>query len=115
VRYNFHEQLAAIKKNPRHILPADINAPVLQFLEKIGCAIGCEELKKFQNKVDYGTIELIRTDIPNAKISIQTDAGMAEGWKEYEVKRDDKWTAIVYKTVKNSNLDKKKPEKKEAK
>lgn len=109
MRYKFYEQLTAIKKNPKAVLPADINKPVFDFLERIGCVIGATVLKKFQDKIEYGTIELIRDDVPNAKISLQVDCGMCEGWKQYESNKVGQWTCISYKTVKNANLDKKKP------
>lgn len=67
--------------------------------------------KKYQDRVEYGTIDLIREDIPNAKISIQVDCGMAEGYKQYEINKAGKWTAINYKTVRNYNLDKSKEKK----
>lgn len=109
MRYKFYEQLANVRKNPKTVLPADINKPVFDFLEKIGCTVGVKILKKFQDSVDYGTIDLMRDDVPNAKITLQVDCGMCEGWKQYEVNKDGKWTSVSYKTVKNANLDKKKP------
>ena len=68
-----------------------------------------EIIKKFQRSVDYGTIELMREDVPGAKLTIQVDCGMCEGYKQFEIKKDGSWTAIAYKTIKNQNLDKKKP------
>ena len=106
--YNFHEQKEAAKKNPRYMLPADINKPVIEFLEKIGCGVGVDIVKDMQNKLNYGLLELASDKVPNAKLSIQMDCGMAEGYKQYEIKTSDGWTAISYKMVKNWNLDKKK-------
>jgi hypothetical protein len=109
VRYKFHEQKALIEKNPKHVLPADINAPVLAFLERIGCKGGVEVLLRWQASIAYGSMDLIREDAPNAKITISTEAGMAEGWKEYEALKIGPWAIIKYKTVKNANLDKRRP------
>jgi hypothetical protein len=106
--YNFIEQKEAAKKNPRYMLPADINKPVIDFLEKIGCKIGVESIKDMQNKLNYGLVELTSEKVPNAKLSIQVDCGMAEGYKQYEIKKADGWTSTTYKMVKNWNVDKKK-------
>jgi NADH:ubiquinone oxidoreductase subunit E len=114
MRYNFHEQLAAIKRNPKHVLPADINAPVKAFLQGIGCEAACDELRKLQEHVNYATIDIISAEVPTAKISVQVDAGMAEGWKEFRTVTNGKWTIHICKSIKNANLDKKKREKKEA-
>lgn len=108
MRYNFHDQLAALKNDPQYRLPEDINAPVVAFLEKIGCFIGAKILRRFQDHVNYGTIELINKNAPNAKLSIQVDAGMAEGHSQYEMAIDGNWTAIFYKSIRNDNLTKKK-------
>jgi hypothetical protein len=106
MRYNFHEMLSKIKANPRFVLPSDINEPVYRFLDKIGCKIGCTTLRRLEQSVGYGQIELVRDDIPNAKISIDVAAGMVGEWKEFILLTGDKWTCISYKNVKNSNLDK---------
>jgi hypothetical protein len=111
MRYSFFDQLAAIRANPGHVLPADINAPVFAFLAKIGCAAGADSLKRLQNHVAYGTIELVSDDQPGATLTIQVDSGMAEGWKIAESTKQGKWAVLVYKTIKNSNLDKSKPKK----
>ena len=108
MRFNFHTELAKVKANPKHILPPAINQPIIDFLIGIGCGIGVEIVKKFQYSVDYGTIERMRDDVPNARITIQIDCGMVEGYKQFEIKKDGKWSAIAYKTVKNANLDKRK-------
>jgi hypothetical protein len=107
-RYNFHEQLAKIKKDSKYRLPADINAPVQAFLDKIGCEVGIKKLATAQDHINYGTIELIDDRVPNAKLEIQVDAGMAEGWNQYEVEKIGHWTAISYKSIRNDNLTKKK-------
>jgi hypothetical protein len=107
-RYNFHDQLAAIRCNPAYKLPENINAPVIAFLEKIGCVIGIKILKRYQEHVNYGTIELFDKKAPNAKLSIQVDAGMAEGYNQFEKNEEGDWTAISYKSIKNDNLTKKK-------
>jgi hypothetical protein len=109
MRYQFHEQRDTIKKNPKHVLPADINAPVVAFLERIGCSVGAEELKKLQHDIAYGGIDLVHDDHLNARVSLSTELGMCDGWKQYEIIKAGKWSIIKYKTVKNSNLDKRKP------
>jgi hypothetical protein len=98
--------LAKIRENPSFVLPSDINAPVYRFLEKIGCAIGIESLKQMEAHIAYGQLELMRSDIPNAKITITVDAGMVGEWKEYLLCKNGAWSCIAYKNVKNSNLDK---------
>jgi hypothetical protein len=115
MRYNFHEQVKKVKENPKYQLPYDINKPVIDYLKSINCTVAIEELKKWQERVRYGAIELVSDLAVNAKLSIQVDCGMASGYKEYRLTRDDKnkWTMICYHTVRNSNLDKSK--KKEAK
>lgn len=115
MRYSFHDQLAAIKKNAKHVLPEDINAPVVLFLEKIGCDGGVDRLKKLQKNVDYGTIDLFRDDVPNAKITIEVNAGMAEGYKQYEVDIVGKWRVVCYKSIRNANLDMKRKQPKDVK
>ena len=109
MRYKFHDQLAAIKRNPQHVLPVDINAPVIAFLNKIGCEAGARALADLQTHIDYGTLDLERVDVPGAKISIQVDAGMAEGYRQYETKRSGDWVITKYKTIRNANLDKRRP------
>jgi hypothetical protein len=113
MRYKFHEQLEAVKRNPSYNLPADINQPVIDFLEKIGCDIGIEKVRFAQKNIKYRTIDIVSDEAPNAKISIQMDCGMAEGRKEYQLERRGKWTVITYDTVRNSNLDKSNPKKNE--
>jgi hypothetical protein len=108
MRYNFHDQLSNVHKNPKYVLPADINQPVIDFLEKIGCTIGVKLLRKMQQNVNYGSIDLIHDDVPSAKITIQVDCGMAEGYKIYDLEKVGKWNSISYRIVKNKNLDKKK-------
>ena len=107
-KYNFHEQLEKVKGNVNYKLPEDINKPVFDFLEKIGCKIGAETLKTMQDHLNYGQIELRRIDLPNSILSIQVDCGMAEGWKDCELRTDKAWSTSVYKTVKNYNLNKRK-------
>jgi hypothetical protein len=108
MRYNFHDQLASIKRDPKYRLPDDINAPVVSFLKRIGCDIGIEILKRYQDHINYGTIDLINKHTPNAKLSIQVDAGMAEGYTQHEMVEIGDWSAIFYKTIRNDNLTKKK-------
>jgi hypothetical protein len=112
MRYKFYEQRDKIKKDPKYKLPADINAPVYEFLDGIKCKAGREALKSLEDCVGYGTIEIVNDDLPNAKIVIQVDSGMAEGRKEHlPPDKDGKWNVFTYKTVKNYNLDKKNPTK----
>jgi hypothetical protein len=106
MRYNFHDELAKIRANPKHVLPLDINSPIKGFLQKIGCELAIDELTKLQNCVGYATIEICNSDLPSHKISIQVDSGMASEYKDFKVKNDGKWSVAVCKTVKNSNLDK---------
>jgi hypothetical protein len=110
MRYKFHEQLEAVHRNPGYNLPDDINQPVIDFLKKIGCDIGVEKVRFAQKNIKYRTIDIVSDEVPNAKIRIQMDCGMAEGRKEYTLERRGKWTVITYDTVKNSNLDKSKKE-----
>lgn len=107
-KYNFHEELEKIKKNPKYRLPEDINKPVFDFLEKIKCELGIKKLKMMQEHLNYGQIELRRKNLPNSVLTIQVDSGMAEGWKDSENEYDDVWSMSAYKTVKNYNLNKKK-------
>jgi hypothetical protein len=109
MRYKFHDQLEAVKHNAGYKLPEDINKPVIDFLESIECAIGVKLVKAAQEKIKYCTIELVRQDVPNAKIEIQIDCGMAQGYKQYLIENDEKWRATSYSTIKNYNLDKSKP------
>jgi hypothetical protein len=111
MRYNFHEQLRAVKSNPHYVLPADINKPVVDFLKRIGCNIGVELVEAAQKNINYRTIELVRKDTPNAKLVIQIDCGMAEGYRQYVINTVDGWVSTAYDTIKNSNLDKTKPKK----
>lgn len=111
MRYNFHAELANIKKNPQYILPGDINEPVKRFLEKIGCAVGVDVVKNFQEHVSYGSIELVHADVPNAKITMHIEAGMIGEYKECKSNASGKWTAYITKSVKNSKIDKRNPNK----
>jgi hypothetical protein len=108
MRYKFHDQLELVKKNAAYKLPADINKPVIDFLESIECGIGIKLVKAAQEKIKYCTIELVRQDVPNAKIEIQIDCGMAQGYKQYLIESEGKWRATSYNTIRNSNLDKSK-------
>jgi hypothetical protein len=101
----------AVKKNPNYVLPADINQPVIKFLEEKGCSIGAEKIKKMQENIKYGNIELFHDDFPNAKLTVQVDCGMAEGYRKFEIKKSGKWTMIENESVKNKNLDKSKEKK----
>jgi len=115
MRYNFHDQLRAVKSNPKYVLPADINKPVIDFLAKIGCEIGVKLVEAAQRNINYRTIELVRKDRPHAKLVIQIDCGMAEGYRQYIIDETGDWLATSYDTIKNSNLDKTKPKKEVAK
>ena len=53
-------------------------------------------------QLGFALVELQRADVPNALLVIHVDAGMAEGWKQYEIKTDGKWTATKYKNIKNA-------------
>ena len=108
-RYSFHDQLNSIKRDPKYVLPADINAPVLRYLESIDCKIGADLVLAKQAHVGYGTVELIHDDAPNARLVIQFDAGMVGEWKKWVQTKAGKWTAIDISTVKNANIDKRKP------
>lgn len=112
MRYSFYDQLAKIRKNPYHILPEDINQPIIEWLNKIGCSPGAAAVMEAQKNVGYQKIELIHEKAPNAKIIIQVDSGMVGERKEWEKKNIGPWEMIITKTVKNPNLDKKKPPKK---
>jgi hypothetical protein len=107
MRHNFHEQREALYRNPKHVLPDDINAPVLAFLEKVGCGTAVELIKKMQAAAAHGKVEIVRLDRPAAKLTINVSYGMAEGWSEYEEIVSGNFRIYKYKTVKNSNLDKK--------
>lgn len=109
-RYNFHEQLASVKKNPGYVLPEDINEPVIKFLEGKGCTVGADKIKNMQKSIKYGAIDLIHDDFPNAKLSVQVDCGMCEGYKKFEINKSGKWTIVTTESVKNKNLDKSKKE-----
>lgn len=112
MRYNFFDQLKKLKADPGHQLPQDINQPMIEWLEKIGCDIGAELVSDAQVKVRYEGIELVHDANPNAKIAMQIDAGMVGERREYEVKRSGKWTAFIYRTIKNPNIDKHRPKEK---
>jgi len=112
VKYNFFDQLEKLKADPNHQLPADINKPMIEWLEKIGCGLGADLIADAQVKVRYEGIELVHDDNPNAKIAVQIDAGMVGERREYEIKRKGKWTAFVYRTIKNPNLNKQRPREK---
>lgn len=108
MKYNYHDQVELVRKNPRHELPEDVNHPVEKFLSGIGCDLGIEELEKFRKSVGYGEIELVHNDVPDAKLSIPVNCGMAsEGLRKSTVVKKGKWTAYIYRTVKNSNITKK--------
>ena len=111
MRYNFHTELKKVKSNPKYSLPEDINKPVIDFFSEIGCVPGAEKIKKFQDLIRYGKIDVIHDDVPNAKLSVQIDCGMADGYKKCEVEKKGKWTIVSTYGVRNSNLDKKKIEK----
>lgn len=110
MRYNFHNELKKVKTDPKYVLPLDINKPVTDFLNEIGCKPGSDKVKLFQEKIRYGKIDLIHDDKPTAKLSIQIDCGMADGYKKCEVDKIGKWTIVSTFGVRNSCLDKKKPE-----
>lgn len=112
MRYNFHEQHARIKANPKYVLPEDINASVEKYLEDIKCTIGKSTLASMREKASYGKLELIHDDLHNCKIIVQVDCGMAEGYIRHELKKEGKWTLIKSISIKNSNLDKTNKEKK---
>ena len=112
MKYSFFDQLAKLKANPNHQLPPDINVPVIEWLDSIGCEVGAALISDFQARVRYGGIDLIHDDNPNAKISLQVDAGMIGERREHEIKRQGKWTAYIYRTIKNPNLDKHRPREK---
>jgi hypothetical protein len=107
-KYNYHEEIEKVKKDPKYTLPLDINKPVFDFLEKIGCDLAVKELQSMQESLNYGQIEINRNDLPNVTLLIQVDCGMAGDWKDHETKKDENWTVRRYKIVKNYNLTKKK-------
>ncbi len=115
MRHNFHEHLEALKRDPKHILPSDINKHVSDFLEKIGCDVGADELNEFQKFTQYGRMEIFNDNVPNSKITIQFDGGMANGREDYKQIIKGSWKIFTYKTIRNANLDKTRPKTKEGK
>jgi hypothetical protein len=111
LRHKFHDVLAAVKKNPKHKLPDDINAPIHEYLKKINCPIGEKALLDAERDCAYEGIDLIHENVPNAKLSMHIDCGMVGEMVKWEVLKDGPWTLIKYRSVKNSNLDKSKPKK----
>ncbi len=108
MKYNFFEQLDKVKKDPYYTLPEDINFPIIEYLERIGCGCAIRKLKYYQDHVKYGTIEIVNDKIPNAKITIHVDCGMVGERKEWKMSKDGDWSVIEYSTVKNPNLTKEK-------
>jgi hypothetical protein len=110
MKHNFHAVKYHIEQSGgKANLPEDINDPVIDFLEnKVNCKAGADELREFQKHVQYGKIRLVHDDVPDASINISVCCGMAaDGYETYTVKKHGKWTVITSKTVKNSNIEKK--------
>lgn len=106
MRYNFHKQKDAVRDNPKHILPADINKPFEDWLSSIKCEIGRKKLIAMRDNVRYGEIELIDKRKPHAKITFEVSCGMSGTKKVYEIKEDENWLMTSYYTVRNQNIDK---------
>jgi hypothetical protein len=106
-RYNFHDLKAAFQKDPANFkLPVDVNEPVKEALNKIGCDVGVEFLSGIEKRCGYGGVVLVHDDAPHKRIQIDVACGMAEGRTDFEEVKKGKWTAFSYRTIKNKNLDK---------
>lgn len=111
MRYSFFEEKAKIEKNPDYTLPDDINQPIIDWLEKIGCAFGANEVKIAQQNVAYRKFEIVNRTINNATITLQMQCGMITERKEVQQKSEGNWVVSVTKTVKNPKISKYRPRK----
>jgi len=109
MKYNFFEWRDKIKADPSIRLPDDINKPVVDWLDSIGCEVGKGVVESAQEKVQYMGVEIVHDDQPGAKISFQIDMGMIGERRIYKTIKDGPWTVHTYKTIKNWNIDKRKP------
>jgi hypothetical protein len=107
MRHNFYDQLNAVKRDPTHVLPEDINAPVIKFLEGINCIPAVEELLMYQKNVQYGKIEIVHEDAPGSKIEIPVECGMACKYTKFTFKKVGKWSVYTTKTIINYNIKRK--------
>jgi hypothetical protein len=106
MRYNFHEHKDAIKKNPNHILPSDINAPVIDYYMKIGAKFAAITIEKLQKCVNYAVIEVYKAGEPNKKYKTEVHAGMCAGVETNEIgTSSDGFVVSITKTIRNKNLD----------
>lgn len=103
-KYNYYQMLHNVKKNTSYVLPEDINKPVEDYLEKIGCSVGVEKLKKLRSCIGYDKISLSREDIPEAEIVINISCGMADGYTQHKTTVKNGWTCRETKTIRNYNL-----------
>ena len=108
VKYKFHEWKDRISKDPTTQLPEDINAPMEDFVKKIGCARGVEKLVAFRKNVRYAKMRIEREDNPNTSLTIHVNSGMADLRVQDEVEIVDGWKITTSVTTKNSKLDKQK-------
>jgi hypothetical protein len=109
MKYNFHIWKDKIKANPSLALPADINDPAYAMLRDIGCDIAQEELKDAQKCVAYEEIRLVNDATPHAYIDVEIENGMVHQWYKWRMVRKEPWTMYVTRSIKNANVDKRKP------
>ncbi len=115
MRYNFHTLQEAIKKNAKFVLPEDINAPIHDYLLKRGFELTSKRLKEYEKHVRFGTIMPYMSNNINSRLKICVAHGMVGEIVEIHTVENGLEICTEEFTIKNANLDKKKPVQKEQK
>ena len=102
-KYNFFDLKADVKKGKK--LPEDVNKPIHEFLVSNGLQSVSEILKKKEQKIQCGDLNVFSVKNPAVRVELKTNYGMVEGYDTVtEVVKGD--FVIVDRThIRNVNLD----------
>lgn len=103
-KYNFHDIKDQVKKGDA--LPADINKPVKEYLNKIGRPDAAKALERKENLVQCGRLIIFNADNPLKRIELRTNYGMVEGWDLIAESIGEDGKCIIDEThIRNANLN----------
>jgi hypothetical protein len=105
--YNYFHIRDDIRTGKASALPVDINAPVKEAFEKIGCKIAIEWINRVEKSFLCATIKIHIKKEVNVERIIKADYGMIEGWDKVTILNTDNAVENVH--IKNKNLNKRKP------
>lgn len=105
MKYKYHEQREILKKNHKYVLPEDINAPIIKYLEENLLPLAVKTVKRYQDRVNHGRIEIFSDINPKRKITVNVSYGMVSDMEISDASKDGNELVVGYRTIKNANVD----------